>query len=63
MMHKYEIGQLVYFDGPLQRGASPGEYRIVRLVPVERDNKIIYRIKSAAEAFERTAEEHQLTRA
>ena len=63
MMHKYEIGQLVYFDGPFQRGASPGEYRIVRLVPVELDNKIVYRIKSAAEAFERTAEEHQLTRA
>jgi hypothetical protein len=31
------------------------------LVPVERDNKVVYRIKNSAEAFERTAEEFQLT--
>jgi hypothetical protein len=62
-MHKYSIGQLVYFDGALQYDAARGEYKIVRLVPVERDNKVIYRIKNSAEAFERTAEEHQLTTA
>jgi len=61
MMHKYSIGQLVYFEGPFQRNAARGEYKIVSLVPIERDNKVVYRIKNAAEAFERTAEEGQLT--
>ena len=60
-MHKYSVGQLVYFDGALQYEASRGQYKIVRLVPIERDNKVIYRIKQAAEPFERTAEEYQLT--
>ena len=62
-MHKYAVGQLVYFEAPAQHSAARGQYKIVRLVPIERDNRIIYRIKSATEAFERTAEEHQLTRA
>jgi hypothetical protein len=61
LMHKYSIGQLVYFEGALQYDAARGQYKIVRLVPIERDNKVIYRIKQAAEPFERTAEEHQLT--
>jgi hypothetical protein len=30
-------------------------------VPVESDGRLTYRIKSAAEAFERTAEESELT--
>jgi hypothetical protein len=60
-MHKYSVGQLVYFDGALQYEASRFPYKIVRLVPIERDNKVIYRIKQAAEPFERTAEEHLLT--
>ena len=54
-------GQVVYFEGALQYNAARGEYKIVRLVPVERDNKVVYRIKNSAEAFERTAEEFQLT--
>jgi hypothetical protein len=62
-MHKFAIGQLVYFESPFLRNAARGEYKIVRLVPIEKDNKVVYRIKSAAEAFERTAEEHQLTSA
>jgi hypothetical protein len=57
------MGQLVHFDGALQYDAARGQYKIVRLVPIERDNRIIYRIKNAAEAFERTAEEHQLSAA
>jgi hypothetical protein len=62
MMHKYSIGQLVYFEGPFQQVAARGDqYKIVGLVPIEKDNKVVYRIKNAAEAFERTAEEHQLT--
>jgi hypothetical protein len=34
----------------------------VRQLPVERDNRLLYRIKSAAERFERTAAEFQLSR-
>jgi len=60
-MHKFSVGQLVYFDGPFQRNVARGQYKIVRLVPIERDNKVVYRIKNAAEAFVRTAEEDQLT--
>ena len=62
-MHKYSVGQSVYFEGAMQYNAARGQYKIVRLVPTERDNRIMYRIKNAAEAFERTAEEHQLTTA
>jgi hypothetical protein len=61
MMHKYSIGQSVYFEGVFPRDSARGQYKIVRLVPIEKDNKVVYRIKSAAEAFERIAEEHQLT--
>ncbi|MFZ1044468.1 MAG: hypothetical protein WAN52_02325, partial [Pseudolabrys sp.] len=61
MMHKYSIGQLVYFEGSFQINAARGEYKIVSLVPIERDNKVVYRIKHPSEAFERTAEQHQLT--
>ena len=61
MMHKYSTGQLVYFEGPFQYNAASGHYKIVSLVPIEKDNEVVYRIKNPAEAFERTAEEHQLT--
>jgi hypothetical protein len=60
MIHKYSVGQLVYFEGTFGHNAVRGQYEIVRLVPVEKDNKLIYRIKNPAEAFERTAEEYQL---
>ena len=60
MMHKYSVGQLVYFEGTFGHNAASGPYKIVRLVPIERDNRVIYRIKSPAETFERAAEEHQL---
>jgi hypothetical protein len=60
MIHKYSVGQLVFLEGTFRHDAARGQYKIVRLVPVERDNKLIYRIKSPAEAFERTVEEHQL---
>jgi hypothetical protein len=63
MMHRYSIGQVVYFEGPFQYDAADGQYQIVSLVPVEKDNKVVYRIKNPAEPFERTAEEYQLTRA
>ena len=60
MTHKYSVGQSVYFEGKFTHKVSSGRYEIVRLVPIERENKLIYRIKSPAEAFERTAEEHEL---
>jgi hypothetical protein len=44
----------------MQYDAARGQYKIVRLVPIERDNRVVYRIKNAAEVFERTAEEYQL---
>jgi hypothetical protein len=59
MTHKYSVGQLVYFEGTFGR-APAGQYEIVRVLPIERDKKLFYRIKSPAEAFERTAEEHEL---
>jgi len=59
MAHKYSVGQMVYFDSRAGHTAR-GQYKITRLVPVERDNQLVYRIKSPAETFERTAEEHQL---
>ena len=61
MMHKYSIGQAVHFEGAFRYNAASGQYKIIRLVPVERDNRVLYRIKNQAEAFERTAEEYQLT--
>jgi hypothetical protein len=61
MTHKYATGQLVFFEGAAQYNAARGQYKIVSLVPIEKDNRVVYRIKNPAEAFERTAEEHQLT--
>ena len=60
MTHKFSLGQLVYFEGTFGHNAARGQYKIVRLVPIENDNKVVYRIKNPVEAFERTAEEHQL---
>ena len=60
MTHRYSVGQLVYFDSTLRYDAAPGQYTIVRLDPIERDDRLMYRIKSAAEKFERIAEEHQI---
>jgi hypothetical protein len=62
MPHKFATGSDVYYDGGLPSGGAPGAYKIVKQLPVERDNKIVYRIKSPSETFERTAEESQLRR-
>ena len=62
MSHKYSTGQNVYFEPQFGNNASRGRYKIVRQLPIERDNRLSYRIKSADESFERIAEEHQLTR-
>jgi hypothetical protein len=58
--HKFELGETVYFTSrPLGHMASNGTYQIVRLLPSDGDD-YQYRIKSAAEAFERVAKESQL---
>ena len=63
MPHKFSIGASVHFEASAYAGAARGLYKVTRHLPVERDSRILYRIKSAAETFERTAEEHQLSRA
>lgn len=62
MPHKFAIGTAVYYDSGFLSDAARGVYNITKQLPVERDNRIAYRIKSPAETFERTAEESQLRR-
>ncbi|HVZ50686.1 MAG TPA: hypothetical protein VG986_01880 [Pseudolabrys sp.] len=62
MSHKFAVGAAVYFESGVPGGGARGVYKIVRQLPVERDNRIVYRIKSQSETFERTAEESQLSR-
>jgi len=61
-MHKFPIGANVHYDGGTLTPGARGNYKIVRQLPVERDNRIVYRIKGTAETFERTADEYQLSR-
>jgi hypothetical protein len=63
MTYKFNIGAAVHFEGGSLTPGAKGVYKVVRRLPVERDNRVTYRIKSAAETFERTAEEQQLRRA
>jgi hypothetical protein len=62
MSHQYSPGQNVYYEGQFGKDAAQGEYKIVRQLPIESDRRLSYRIKSAAETFERIAEEYQLVR-
>lgn len=59
-MHKFPVGTDVHYEGGTQTRGVRGKYKIMRQLPIERDNRLLYRIKSVAETFERTAEEHQL---
>jgi hypothetical protein len=61
MTHRFSVGQQVHFAASF-RGVGSGVYKIVRQLPVENDRAVRYRIKSVAEAFERIAEEGQLSR-
>jgi hypothetical protein len=63
MPHKFNVGVSVHFEAAAYAGAARGLYKVTRQLPIERDSRVLYRIKSAAESFERTAEEHQLSRA
>ncbi|HWE30343.1 MAG TPA: hypothetical protein VHB97_20195 [Polyangia bacterium] len=62
MPHKFSVGAMVHFEGSTMTPGARGPYKVTRQLPVERDDKILYRIKSPSETFERTAEEHQLRR-
>jgi len=63
MPHKFNVGAAVHYEGGTLTPGARGLYKVTRQLPVERDNRIVYRIKSVAETFERTADEHQLSRA
>jgi hypothetical protein len=59
--HKFKVGETVDFrPGRMGFPAASRECTIVRLLPVEAGRNL-YRIKCAAEAFERVVPEAQLT--
>ena len=62
-MHKFKIGQLVELEPNMLQLMAPGGYEIRHLVPSsDRDPADpCYRIKSAAEKYERVAPESRLT--
>jgi hypothetical protein len=60
-MHKFKVGATVQFEGGTLTPGARGTYKVLRQLPVERDNRLLYRIRNTAETFERTAEEHQLS--
>ena len=62
MNHRFGVGTNVYFEPRFGDAAARGKYKIIRQLPIENDNRLSYRIKSLSESFERTAEEHQLSR-
>jgi len=53
--HRFAVGENVYYQAPTRYVAAPGVYTIVGLLP-ER----VYRIRSPAESYERTAAEIDL---
>jgi hypothetical protein len=61
MGHKYGVGQDVYYKPPIKHTAALGTYKITARLPVEIEGQHTYRIKNAAESFERTADESDLT--
>jgi hypothetical protein len=61
MGHKYGVGQDVYYQPSVKHTAARGIYKITARLPVDSDGRVTYRIKSAAEAFERTADEVELS--
>jgi len=63
MPHRFHVGTSVHYEGGSLSPGARSTYKIVRQLPVENDNRLMYRIKSAAESFERIAEEQQLSRA
>ncbi len=62
-MHRFAVGADVTYEGGAFAPGTRGKYKVTRQLPVERDNRIVYRIKCVTETFERTADEYQLSRA
>jgi hypothetical protein len=60
MVHRFRVGQSVFFS-PRMSDASGAIFKIVRQMPIDRDDRLRYQIKSLAETFSRVAEEHELT--
>ena len=59
--HKFAIGQIVDFDTRVTPTPRPvGPYEVTRVLPAEDVRSRAYRIKSKAEAFERTAKEYEI---
>lgn len=62
MAHRFSIGQRVRFrSSGLLIAAGVGSFKIITVMPVERDGEHQYRIKSEVENFERVATEDQLS--
>jgi hypothetical protein len=61
MSHKYAVGQDVHYSPSIKHSAARGIYKVTARLPVESGDRPIYRIKSAAESFERTADESELS--
>jgi hypothetical protein len=60
MPHRFRVGQTVYFSSRTI-SSSRVDFKILRAMPIENDDRVRYQIKSSAEAFTRIAEEHELT--
>jgi hypothetical protein len=59
-MHKFKEGDFVRFDRSLRYlNIVPGQYRVAKRLP-ERHGELSYRMKSAHESHERTANERDL---
>ena len=63
MSHKFSVGQKVDLVHRMLQSAPRGQYEVRRLMPdSDRDSADpIYRIKSSDEAYERVAQESDLT--
>lgn len=60
VQHKFIVGQEVSFSpGKRSMSASSRSYKIIRRLPIE-GGEVMYRIKSAAEQFERVARESEI---
>jgi len=58
---KFAIGQVVDFENRNAPSRKPtGPYEITRVLPMEDGSWQSYRIKSAAEPFERIAKEYEI---
>ncbi len=61
MSEAFSVGDLVIYTGPLVR--KPLQCKVVKVMPVEHAHTVrSYRIRDAAEAFERAVPEFTLTR-